>query len=1052
MTTRTRNKPKTTSLELAGDTKTSPGPNGSNQSGTANQRKKSVRRKSDAGKRPGQMTEDTRITLLEDSFSLLAGQAEELVARFYEELFARYPEVVPMFKNTNMDDQKKKLLAALKLVVNSLRKPDKLVNALTELGRKHRDYGAQPEHYGAVSGTLLDVMAEFAGKAWTDDVKQAWTEALNQVAEVMIKAGNMETDMATSEKIVQQDIDDSVAEELTKLRGAIDGTMSAIMMVDRDLVINFANTATINLLTEHQAVMRETFPGFSVDTLVGSCIDMFHKNPQHQRQLLSDPSNLPYQTDISVGPLKFSLNVTAIVDDAGNYIGNSLEWADVTAQRVQEDNVARLEGAVNGAMTAIMMVDRELVITYVNQSTVDLLTKHEAILKDIYPGFDASNMIGVCIDMFHKNPAHQRQLLANPANLPFQTDIKLGPLDIRLNVTAIFDSDQNYVGNSLEWSDVTEDRRNALDFGGQIEAISKSQAVIEFNMDGTIINANENFLNTLGYTLDEINGKHHSMFVEPDFAASVEYRAFWDKLNRGEFDAGEYKRIGKGGKEIWIQASYNPILGTDGKPFKVVKYATDVTEQKLRNADYSGQIDAISKSQAVIEFDMDGAIINANENFLNTLGYTLDEIKGKHHSMFAEPDYAASVEYRAFWEKLNRGEFDAGEYRRIGKGGREIWIQASYNPILDLNHKPYKVVKYATDITADKLLQKTVERVLKETTQVMDKMSKGDLSELMQGEYTGEFAALKDAVNATISDLSRIVTEIRTSADSIGSSAGELSRGNADLSQRTEEMASSLEETASSMEQMTSTVRQNADNARQANQLAAGAREQAEKGGKVVSTAVSAMSAINDSSKEIADIIGVIDEIAFQTNLLALNAAVEAARAGEQGRGFAVVAAEVRNLAQRSAGAAKEIKSLIKDSVDKVDEGTRLVDESGKTLDEIVTSVKKVSDIIAEIAAASEEQSTGIEQVNKAVTQLDEVTQQNAALVEEAAAASKSMDDQAQGMTSLMQFFSVDGDPAVAAAPLSATATPASRSREPAPRQASQRAAAPRTDDEWEEF
>jgi methyl-accepting chemotaxis protein len=307
------------------------------------------------------------------------------------------------------------------------------------------------------------------------------------------------------------------------------------------------------------------------------------------------------------------------------------------------------------------------------------------------------------------------------------------------------------------------------------------------------------------------------------------------------------------------------------------------------------------------------------------------------------------------------------------------------------------------------------ERVINDTLRVLAAMAGGSLTETISAEYQGTFGQLKRDANTTVVRLTEVIGKIKAGAESVRRGADEISQGNANLSQRTEEQASSLEETASSMEEMTATVKQNADNARQANQLAAGARAQAEKGGQVVSEAVSAMGEINTSSKQIADIIGVIDEIAFQTNLLALNAAVEAARAGEQGRGFAVVASEVRNLAQRSATAAKEIKELIKDSVAKVDEGSQLVDKSGQTLDEIVVAVKKVSDIVAEIAAASAEQSSGIEQVNKAIMQMDEMTQQNAALVEQAAAASEAMDEQARSMKGLTDFFKVD-EQAVAAA------------------------------------
>jgi methyl-accepting chemotaxis protein len=258
-------------------------------------------------------------------------------------------------------------------------------------------------------------------------------------------------------------------------------------------------------------------------------------------------------------------------------------------------------------------------------------------------------------------------------------------------------------------TDITAQKIKSMEDAGKIDAIGRAQAVIEFSMDGSIVDANQNFLDAMGYTLEEIRGKHHSIFMPPAERDSAAYRDFWAQLNRGQLDTGEFKRLAKGGREVWILANYNPILDEAGKPFKVVKFATDVTQQKLKAADSDGQIAAIAKSQAVIEFNMDGTIRTANPNFLAAMGYALGEIQGKHHGMFVEPQERNSAAYREFWEKLNRGEFQAAEYKRIAKGGREIWIQASYNPILDLNGKPFKVVKYATDITAQAIGRKKAE-------------------------------------------------------------------------------------------------------------------------------------------------------------------------------------------------------------------------------------------------------------------------------------------------------------------------------------------------------
>ena len=281
---------------------------------------------------------------------------------------------------------------------------------------------------------------------------------------------------------------------------------------------------------------------------------------------------------------------------------------------------------------------------------------------------------------------------------------------IQASYNPVFDRNGKPVKVIKFATDITAQKIRNMEDAGKIAAMSRAQAVIEFNMDGTIVAANENFLGAMGYSLAEIEGKHHSMFVTPADRDSAAYREFWASLNRGQYQAAEYKRLGKGGKEVWILATYNPILNEAGKPFKVVKFATDVTEQKLKMVDNDGQIDAIRKSQAVIEFNMDGTIREANQNFLDAMGYALAEIRGKHHSMFVEPEERNSFGYREFWEQLNRGLYQAAEYKRIAKGGRDIWIQASYNPILDLNGKPFKVVKYATDITAQAMARQKAER------------------------------------------------------------------------------------------------------------------------------------------------------------------------------------------------------------------------------------------------------------------------------------------------------------------------------------------------------
>ncbi len=612
---------------------------------------------------------------------------------------------------------------------------------------------------------------------------------------------------------------------------------------------------------------------------------------------------------------------------------------------------------------------------------------------------------------------------------------------------------EKYIGVRYDITAAEIERQNAK---GILAAIDESLAYMEFDVNGQVLTANENCLRILGYRMDEVIGKHDRIFVDPQVADSAEYRQLWSDLSSGVGKSGTFKRVSKDGREVWIQAVYAPVKDEMGRVNKYVQISSDVTAEKVRFADYEGQLEAISKNQATIEFGLDGTIRSANENFLRTVGYGLDEIKGKHHSMFCEPALANSLEYRDFWDRLRAGKFEVGAFKRIAKGGREIWIQASYNPIFDLNGKPFKIVKHASDITAAKEmefqlaeaqrrdteaaaeLQRKVSIVLDIVNSIADRNFDVEIPDLGNDAVGQVAAALQQAVSA----IKEALIEVRDVATTVSSAAEQLTSASREITSGAQTQASSLEETASSLEEITSTVKQNSDNAQQARQLANGSRDVAEKGGAVVNEAVQAMSEINQSSKKIADIITTIDEIAFQTNLLALNAAVEAARAGEQGRGFAVVAAEVRNLAQRSASAAKEIKTLIQDSVRKVENGTDLVNRSGSTLSEIVNSVKRVTDIVSEIAAASREQLSGVEQVNKAVSQMDRVTQGNAAQTEEMSGTAAALLSHSVQLSELVGRFTLESDSAdfarrnssaKSATKSTRTLPEASRARKPAP-------------------
>lgn len=549
-------------------------------------------------------------------------------------------------------------------------------------------------------------------------------------------------------------------------------------------------------------------------------------------------------------------------------------------------------------------------------------------------------------------------------------------------------------------SEITEKANSAAESRSRLDALDRALARIEFTPDGTILDANENFLAATGYDLGDIRGQHHRMFMDSSEAGLPDYAEFWNDLSKGKRKSGVYRRYGKGHRKVWLRATYDPILDADGNVASVVKYATDITQTKVLNIDRAGQIEALNRSQAIIRFEPDGTIISANENFLAALGYSADEIKGQHHHIFISAEEAASDGYAHFWDELAAGTFKAGEFRRIDKAGQDVWIQASYNPILDEDGKVYQVVKFATDITATK----TAILDFKDKTTAL---SNGDLTVKITADVPPEFEDLKQAFNSSLTALSQVIGGISVRADTIMSEVAQIAGATADLSQRTERQASTLEETATALDQMAASIRNAAESTTEAARTSESAQESTTLGMDTVQQAIAAMEEIAQSSAQVSSITTVIDDIAFQTNLLALNAGVEAARAGESGRGFAVVASEVRQLAQRSSDAAGEIAALIRTTTDKIGTGVTLVTDSGGALEKIAEFVGQIREQLQALSSGAREQTIGLDEINSAMNQLDQVTQQNAAMFEETSAANQSLETEAAALTDSTRAFTI---------------------------------------------
>ncbi len=527
------------------------------------------------------------------------------------------------------------------------------------------------------------------------------------------------------------------------------------------------------------------------------------------------------------------------------------------------------------------------------------------------------------------------------------------------------------IGGFTYWlrSGIAVQEAKMVDYANQVAAAGRSQAVIEFDPQGNILTANDNFLAAMGYELSEIVGRHHRNFVPEALRNSNEYAEFWPALARGEFKSGEFHRINKAGKDIWIYATYNPIRDNTGKVIKIVKFASDITARKLQDADFVGQIQAISSAQAVIEFDLTGKILTANENFCKTVGYTLDEIKGKHHSMFCDPLYRQSAEYVNFWQKLGSGQYDAGEYKRIGKGGREIYLQASYNPIFDLNGKPYKVVKYASDTTQIVRERESLKNKVDQILAVVSAAAQGDLTQTISVSGTDPVGQLGDSLTKFFETLSVSIASIGENATALAGASEELSAVSSQMSANATETASQAQFVSSATDEVNANVSVVATGVEELNSAIREIAKNASDAARVSQQAVTiasdtnrTISKLGDSSMEIGKVVKVITSIAEQTNLLALNATIEAARAGEAGKGFAVVANEVKELAKETARATEDISHKIE---------TIQADTNGaiSAIQEICEVINRINDISNTIASAVEEQTATANEMGRNVSE-----------------------------------------------------------------------------------
>lgn len=688
----------------------------------------------------------------------------------------------------------------------------------------------------------------------------------------------------------------------------------------------------------------------------------------------------------------------------------------------EDRTLSRLQSVVNNLGTNVLIADKDLNLVYMNErSEATLRAVEDVVEKEL--GLTVDELMGGPIDRFHGSRAKEiRKTLSNPKNLPIKTDIHLGQLILSLEVNAIYDENGDYSGQVVNWEDATAAREaeaKNYEYMGQIEGIGRVQAVIEFTPDGTILTANDNFCGAMGYRLDEIKGKHHSMFASEEFRSSHEYKEFWVKLNRGEAQVGEFQRFGKGGKEVWINAIYNPLKDKSGKVTKVVKYASDITGQKaaeFESAKKSAMIENAPINMILADKDLNITFVNpATVNNLKPLSHLLpvplDKVVGSNVDIFHKnPAYQRQI-------LSNHKNFPHRAVIELGDQKLDLLVSGIYDsdgeyvgPMVTWENITQRL---KTEAEAKKL-QEENERNAAELKEKVDKLlvnvqaaAGGDLTTQVVVKGTDAVGQLGEGLDRMISSLRDIIMQIMEAADQFSEGSRVVSEGSTSLSDGAQTQSANVEQMTASIQSLVKMIEGVAQNAREANQIAKDTSQRAVEGGAAVEKNIEAMKLIDKSAEQIAEIIGVISEIAAQTNLLALNAAIEAARAGEHGLGFAVVADEVRKLAERSSQAAKEITTLIKESTQRVKEGAELSQQTGEALKKIIEGVEQSASGIGQIASATEEQASTAGEVNTGVQNIASITENNASAAEEMAGSSEELSGQAQQLKELVGAFNI---------------------------------------------